>query len=264
MIYARPYAQNMQNGDWELSTKPFIYRQFSIWMTNLIQSFEIHYGLASMLFMGISGVLFTFSLVYMLQTLSRVRRVEIIALLILSVYLILFMYHQKPYDLLMASFFTLALTYMAQRKLWMYFFVFILACITKETAILLLPLFLVFIGFQWKYIGIHLILFVGIQGVIRYIFRDVPGLGMWFDPLGNLFGHLQTRALIDILCLMGCLFFIYRHWQFQHPFLRASAIVLVPIFLFLYGIAGRPFEYRSMVEIYSTISLLLINPNGNL
>lgn len=69
IAYALPYYQ--PNDYYPLDTKPYVYRQLSLWLITIIQRTGLSYETASLLFIGCSGVVFVFVLVHMMKVLRH-------------------------------------------------------------------------------------------------------------------------------------------------------------------------------------------------
>lgn len=80
--------------------------------------------------------------------------------------------------------------------------------------------------------------------------------------------RLLTFLLAAVLSLVVALLMCYndpqlaliQNWNTKPLFLRTAFVVLAPIFLVLFWIAGFSFEYRTFGEIY-LLSVCLLVPN---
>jgi hypothetical protein len=69
VAYALPYYQ--PNGYYSLDSKPYVYRQLSLWIISILQDLGLRYETASLLFIGASGVAFVFALVFLMKELRH-------------------------------------------------------------------------------------------------------------------------------------------------------------------------------------------------
>lgn len=190
----------------------------------------------------------------------------ITALILLSVFTMIFQRYLKPYDLPTAIFFTLALVFLAQNKMAVYLLIFLLSTINRETTILLLPVFIIF---YWNHmsrskyamlIALQLVTFVTVQVAIRYVFRDAPGSVIWVEPFENIRRHIAAPwASLLALVLLGILLWRVRvNWAYKPRVLRVAFVVLAPALFVMYFLFGQAFEYRVFAEVFSVAAILAV------
>jgi hypothetical protein len=263
IIYALPYY--LPGESYPMYIKPYIYRHLSLWGIELLQKTGMNYETASIVFIGFSGVFFAFSLIYLL-TIMRQDKPELYALIFLSIFIILFQRYLKPYDLLTAAFFTLAIGLLAQRRLKEYLFVFFLSSLNRETTILLLPIFMI-LYWDWfspKIYALYIVLQVAIFSVIQiglhYLFRESSGDPLRFAPLDNINSMIINYRLliISFLFVFAIGMLIQRNWRHSPGFLKTSFLVLMPALFILYICCGYAFEYRVFAEVYPIVALLAV------
>jgi hypothetical protein len=178
----------------------------------------------------------------------------------------LFRHVSYLYDPATLFLFTLALCFMVWRRQRAFLLAFLLCCLNKETAVLLIPLF----GLTGRdqdtsprrYWGTLLGLIVA-YGVIRvalvYAFRGNPGTIVEFYPTRNL-GLLTTgwtfTGLTVVLGFVGLTFF---RWSEKPAFLKtALAVVLLPL-LALALFLGYVEELRGYYEAYPIVFGLIVH-----
>lgn len=269
MAYALPYYRNRIGGDFETYMKPFVFRQLSIKLIEFLQSVGLSYETAALILIATSGAFFFFALLFMIRTSwgASSTTMEVLALLLLAGFMMVFQKHTKPYDLATAFFFTLALTFMARWNLIGYLLTFTLSCINKETTILLLPVFMVYywrrmkpVERYWVYVLAQVLIFVDVQVAIRHVFGDAPGVSVWFSPAENIqaYGIDPLRSLIHVAVIGVVLWLVVGNWQLKPIFLRTAFVIMVPVLGLLYIVAGQAFEYRVFAECFSVTALLAI------
>lgn len=188
------------------------------------------------------------------------------AILALTGFGLLFQRYVKPYDLLIASLFMLALVALHKRRWIMYLILFALATLAKETAVLLLPVFMVHLwnkvspNTYWSLAFTQLYLFIILQVFIRVMYQDAPGVTAWVMPLENTRAHLSNipMTLFALIVLGIGLYFTFRHWYTKPPILRTAFVILFPIFMLLYIVCGQAFEYRTFAEVYPIMAALVV------
>jgi hypothetical protein len=166
------------------------------------------------------------------------------------------------YDFPTLLLFTLAISLMYQQKWKSYFVVYVLANFNKETAILLI---LVYMLHYWGKLSLkpYLILLAGqlflaleIKALLGWIFRYNPGLVIEF----HYFDHVQAaanRPLLVSIILAFCIFAIFFTWygiRLLPDFVRHS-LVITPLMIVLFLVSGYPFEFRVFLEIAPLLSL---------
>ncbi|MDH7515148.1 MAG: hypothetical protein QHI48_04650 [Bacteroidota bacterium] len=168
---------------------------------------------------------------------------------------VLFRYVSYIYDPPQLFLFTAGLYALFERRGWMFFFVFALCSINKETALLLIPLFAVAYRGKFsekRYLSVILILaavYSLIRGLIFLAFRNNPGAAVEFHFHRNLI-FLKTAWMPASLVLSALLVLIFHDWDRKPPFLKYS----LPIVLGTLGTFSLFFgfidEWRGYYEAY--------------
>lgn len=263
-IVALPYYQL---GDhYPLDSKPYVYRWLSLWLIDMIERIGFEYEFASLLFIGISGAVFVFAMLYLMHTVLPLARAELVSLLLLVVFTLLFQRYLKPYDLPTAAGFALALALLARWKFIAYLIVFLFLCLNRETAILLLPIYMLHFWKRleertyWPLVIVQAVTFVTVQAAIRYALRSAPGSSMWISPAQNILAHIENPVptLLSLVVIGLVLWLVFRDWRYKPSVLRHAFIVLAPALFVLYVVAGQAFEYRVFAEVYSATALLIL------
>jgi hypothetical protein len=178
----------------------------------------------------------------------------------------LFRHVSYPYDPATLFLFTLALCLMVWRRQRAFLLAFLLCCLNKETAVLLIPLFALTGRDQdttpRQYWGTLLGLVV-VYGVTRlalvYVFRDNPGTLVEFYPTRNL-GLLTTGwTFTGLTVALGFVGLIFFRWGEKPAFLKtAFAVVLLPL-LALALFLGYVEELRGYYEAYPIVFGLIVH-----
>lgn len=176
------------------------------------------------------------------------------------------------YDFSTLFLFTLGLTLMAQRKWRAFLCVFLLACLNKETTILLT---FVFVLHYWreerlkrplfyKLLGLQLALFFCVKLFLFWTFRHNPGGMLEFHLFDhNLYNIVHRPYLFSIwLRLLAiCAIVLPYKWSSQPVFLR-DALWMFPVLFGLDFLFGLLDELRTYLEVYPVILLMLAHSAG--
>ncbi len=176
-----------------------------------------------------------------------------------------FIYHSYLYDFSTLFLFTLCLALMARQKWGLYAIFFVVACLNKETTILLTVIyFLYFLKRLPKkqFVGlllVQLIAFTVVRAGILWAFRNNPGTSIEFHLIDHNIPYLmQPYTLFSFLSVIILAILIYYHWYEKPSFLKISSL----IFFILLGTAfffGYIEELRDYYEVYPIFVLLMIH-----
>lgn len=244
--------------------KPWVYRQLVPLLARAIALLGIRIDLALVLIVTVAGVGFYLALRSFASFLYKLDdKAEILIILLVVLGLLLFGYLRLPYDLMTAWLFALAFRYIALGEDDKLTVVFVLACINRETAFLLLLFMAPITKFRWERFAFTLklgILFVLIQVAIRLIFQHNAGLPAWVDPIQNIRDFIDNpiRTLWHATVTAVLLWLVYRDWNKKPVYLRLAFVILKPIMAALYLVLGQAFEVRVFWEIYPVLALLML------
>lgn len=176
-----------------------------------------------------------------------------------------FKYYSYIYDfptLLLSS----ACILMLARRQWKWYFVlFGLACLNKETTVLLIAVFALYYAkcpsserrTYWRFIVIQSFIFLIIRGGITWIFRGNPGGSIEFHLINPNLRILMKPWSVETLAAWGLLATLFfRHYTSRPLLLRIAAAMLIPL-LGLCVFFGNLDELRDYYEVYVPISLLI-------
>lgn len=149
------------------------------------------------------------------------------------------------YDMASAFFFTLLLVLWSKEKYRLSIPVFALACINRETSVLLIPFFFII----YRKINLSLIMvaiFFTIRQAIVWAFSSADGQAMYIAPIENIKGHADHifPTIILILIAISVLTAVFRKKK-NVPFI----FILFPCFFVVYIVLGYPFETRVFIEV---------------
>ena len=173
-------------------------------------------------------------------------------------------YFGKIYDFTILFLFTLELALMNAGRWRAYILLFPVACLVKETTLLLGLVFaLHFYGSLerrkfWALLAGQAAIFLVIRLILTWIFRNNPGSALEFHLLDHykafvsqpLFFTLWLLMLVFVAGVVG-----YR-WRHKPTFLRHAALATALPLLTLFFAAGGPYELRNLYEAYPAVFLL--------
>ena len=171
-----------------------------------------------------------------------------------------FKYNSNPYDPPQLFLFTLALYFLSGLQLWPFVITFAVATINKETAILLIPIFLVrFTGgqnFSRKYVWISLLLggyYILVKLLLAYLFRANAGGFVELHLVGNVLLLESTSMESPISIWMILLMLSLYGWNDKPQFYRTSFLFIFPPLLLLALFFGNINEWRIYYEVYPIV-----------
>ena len=170
----------------------------------------------------------------------------------------LFKYTSYIYDFPSLLFYTLSLYLLAVRRWWVYFPVFMLACVTKETAVLLPIIFSAhFIACRrhdrvryWMLLAGQGVVFILVRVALAFLYRANPGTAIEFHLTDHNLRVLTTPYPLETAVTWLLIFSLVLHqWPTKPRLLRIAIGMLVPLLglCFLFGYLD---EMRDYYEIY--------------
>jgi hypothetical protein len=205
---------------------------------------------------------------YLLGVVYRVSEKvrEVFTLVALAGLPLFFRYHNYPYDFPTLFLFTLGLGLMARQR-WAWFVaVYLLACLNKETAILLT---LVFAIRFWPredtvrarfgdLLTVQLLGFAVIKAGLAYVFRDNPGSFVALHVPRHNLELLGAYPLATVFGWCGLILLLFYRWREKPAFLRNALWIVVPLVALTFFL-GYLDELRDYYEAYPIVLLLLLH-----
>ncbi|RCK73925.1 MAG: hypothetical protein ANABAC_2999 [Anaerolineae bacterium] len=181
--------------------------------------------------------------------------------------LVLFFGFGYFYDFTTLLLFTLALVWMAARRCTAYLLVFFLACLNKETAILLTLAFFFHFKTQNEISRFRFLTLLALQiacyTLIRiwlfFRFQANPGslVEVHFAEYQIILQQFPEVGLISLAIFLVILLLVFHHWK-QKPLFLRHATVMFPPLLILTMAFGFPYEFRVFYEVYPVFSAMAI------
>ena len=173
------------------------------------------------------------------------------------------------YDPAQLMLFTASLYCLFARRWRPYLILFALACINKETAILLVPIFIFSYpmyplrladGAARLLLGAQVAIFVVVKAVLALSFRDNPGPFMEFHLLDHNLNFLAIGYGWSQLILLALLGFVcFYKWGEKPRFLKIAFVFTLPTMLALYLFVGWLDEWRVYYEAYPVVLALAVH-----
>lgn len=181
------------------------------------------------------------------------------------VFMALFFFECKVYDLASAAFFAFGLGLMARQEWDGYFLVFVLGCMNRETMALLPLVYAVhFWGkMSWRLWTVVLLYQGLLFGVVRVclmiLFSSSPGAAFWFrlSENVNIFLDRPWWGLVHWLLLGLVMWLCVRRWREQPRLMRSAFVVMMPVLMALYLVFGWIGEVRVFAEMYPVMWLMM-------
>jgi hypothetical protein len=186
-----------------------------------------------------------------------------------EVFMLVFFFFHKVYDLSTAMFISFGLGMLAREKFHAFYALFTIACLNRETMLLLTIVFAVF--FLWRLQRTQYLFgliyqaaaFLGTRFGLMILYADNPGRSahFWLWRVLRVYAsHLFfTVVLIGLCILLGCL--IARGWNRKPILLRYALLLMFPLQLVLHLLFGMAFEIRVFAELFPVLWVLLRDEN---
>ncbi len=166
------------------------------------------------------------------------------------------------YDFPALLFFTIGLLFLIKNRWLLFYIVFLIGCLNKETMVFLLfiPAIVQWRTMNRRILSIHLLMllfiFILIHELIAVRFASNPGSSLEFHLFGNIHKLLMPYSLLDI-CEAGILFtLLFYDFSSKPQFLRYSLWVLFPFVVVVFIFACIE-EARDLYEIFPICFILM-------
>jgi len=168
-----------------------------------------------------------------------------------------FRYTSFPYDPPQLFLFTLALYFLAAHRSRAFLIAFVLCCLNKETAVLLIPLYgLTFRNRSaprrryWSTMLALIVVYVSIKLALTWIFHATPGSFVEFHLRHNAEWFTRGWTFTDAAVLLSLAALLVFRWSEKPAFLRVSFICVFPPMAALALFLGYVDEWRGYYEAY--------------
>lgn len=243
-----------------LTERPYVYRVLIPWIARVL-TFT---GLRPEQALSILVMLSAIALVYGIKSLFEVvqpnmgLRGFILSSLAVEIFMLVFFFECKVYDLATAAFFAFGIAWIAKRRHHLYYILFPFACLNRETAFLLIFLFAVY---EWRKmtvlswilsVTIQNLIFISIRLLLMDMYADNAGTVLIFRPIYNLLGFLRfpLEGVLHWSAFSTVIYLSLRNRRSNPSVLNVSFLLLLPILMVLYILFGGVFEVRVFAEVY--------------
>jgi hypothetical protein len=246
--------------------KPFVFRQLIPLLTRLIISLTgVRVDIGLVIAIAVSAVAAIGAIRLFLQE-FKIQKMELHTLISGVILFVWLIKDAKIYDFATVATFTLCLMLLHQRKLNQFHFVYILACLNRETAFLLTVFFVV--HFFWKLeaksylisVLTQLLIFVSIRLTMLVAFRDNPGVVAQFNFIKNFqeFAGSPIGILIVSTVFVVMIWLVARRWRVVPMFLRDVVLTFTPLLFVMWLLFGRAFELRVFFEMFPVLYVMVV------
>ncbi|MFZ6027526.1 MAG: hypothetical protein ACOYYS_07395 [Chloroflexota bacterium] len=261
-------AQALERVVQGIGNKPYIYRclvPFGVRLLMWLKPLRIDVYVVLVMYLAALGMLFSFQ--YLYHTFWKGSVFADLAILLgISLMFLLIYKEKKIYDLAAMFLFTASLGLMARGKFVTLAVLYPFACLAKETAIFLIPIFFLYFWarlprFRWTVILAYQLLCYGLVRLfLMWYFRANPGEMFNFYWRWHIEGYAAQPGLV-LLYLVGggvVMYWVWKNWAKKPRFLRLTASIMFPSLIVLYFVSGMPFEIRVFAEAYPVVYLLAV------
>jgi hypothetical protein len=231
----------------EYLEKPFVFRALVPTMASMFSNREMAVNVIVLLFcIGLGWVM---SELVDLKW-RRILWNELAIIVSFSATLLILDRYKKVYDVPSVFFFALLLLLWAKKKYLLSIPVFALACLNRETAVLIIPV-LFLIGRSWKYAIVQVVIFVAIRAMLVWVYGDAPGQEFFIRPMQSLAVHMDNiLATLAIVAVgLGAYLLVLLKWRRGYYGVSVFVALLFPALCLVYIVFGYPFEVRVFGEV---------------
>lgn len=245
--------------------RPFVYRALVPYLSRLLENVTgVDVILCLFVVITLSGFGMYYSVRYLIRTYDNSPKADLLAFLACVVVFLTSFVFMKVYDLTTAALFTFCIALLARKKHGVFYIVFLIASVNRETTILLLVLFFIYYLYgnisRSQFIGgtlFQVVSFVVVRYLIMSHYAGNEGAVFWNDWQFVLSLYLSKKTtLLLVAIFVSFLYPIAKKWNEKPIFLRTAFASLFPIFVILHIFFGMPFETRVFAEIVPTIVVL--------
>jgi hypothetical protein len=191
----------------------------------------------------------------------------VLSLVIQSFILPFNMFTGYYYDLPQLFLITLSLLFMYRRNWGIYFIVFELASLNKETSLFLIMVFAIYYWQRltrtdfFKLLTTQIIVYGFVRMLILYPFQNNPGSPiLWTLPAQyNKYVESPYALIFTLLYFSTVILLVLRKWNWKHEFLRAASVTGL-IILVLFFFSGTVMEFRIFLDAWPALGILVFAP----
>ena len=253
--------------------RPYVYRALIPWVARFLNELGFREDVAVIIAVIVSAIGLVYAIQYLLSSFQKENdtRVFVISVLAVLAFMVLFARDCKVYDLATAAFFALGIGAMKRNRLGLFYVIFILSSINRETTIVLTAIFAIYFFKKMHItpfilgIGFQILIFVPIRIWLTMLFKDNVGVDGVIRPIENLrlYTYYPLITFIHWAIILLIIWQIVRKWKMSPKILRIAFIILFPLLMGAYIVAGFSFEVRIFAEVYPIAFSILWLPNDS-
>jgi hypothetical protein len=174
----------------------------------------------------------------------------------------MFQYTSFVYDFPLLFLYTLGLIFLYKQDWKSFLVLYLIACINKETTILLTLIFYIYYKGMLKaeffrnLLAVQIVIFVIVKMALYLIYLDNPGGLVEFHLIDHNLRLLTGYELPLIVSIIGIVLLIFYKWEEKPDFLRKSMVAFIPLVLLTFFL-GYIDELRDYYEVYPTVVILI-------
>lgn len=251
--------------------RPYVYRALIPWVARYLNELGFREDVAVIIAIIASAIGLVYAIQYLLSSFQKQNdtRVFLISALVTLAFMILFSRDCKVYDLATAAFFALGIGAMKRNSLGLFYILFILSSINRETTIVLTIIFSIYFFKRMRItpfllgIGFQVLTFILIRIWLTMLFKDNIGVHGVIRPLENLrlYTYYPLITFIHWMIIILIIWQIVRKRRTTPQILNLSFFILFPLLMGVYIVAGFSFEVRIFAEVYPIAFSILWLPN---
>ncbi|MFC2103367.1 hypothetical protein ACFLSS_02945 [Bacteroidota bacterium] len=174
----------------------------------------------------------------------------------------MFQYTSFVYDFPLLFLYTLGLIFLYKQDWKSFLVLYFIACINKETTILLTLIFYIYYKGMLKselfrkLLAAQIAIFVVVKLVLYLIYTDNPGGLVEFHLIDHNLRLLTGYELPLIVSILGIILLIFYKWEEKPDFLRKSMVAFIPLIVLTFFL-GYLDELRDYYEVYPTVVIMI-------
>jgi hypothetical protein len=252
---------------YSLETRPFVYRVLIPFLSRVLEGLTGFHAVYCMIFLVVlSSIGLFYSLKYLYQAfIENQNDAGLFAFAGCELTFLLILIGVKPYDIATAMFFAISLGLLAHGKFNLYYLIFVVASINRETTFLLTLFFMIYffnrIPFKQYCLGILYqgLAYLIVKVMIMSIYANVPGTPLQWRPLEVIKGYVDKPvwfAVFFLIFFLALIMLSVHQWSEKPIFLRTAFSTMFPALLILHIFLGYSYEIRVFAEVFPVIFVL--------
>jgi hypothetical protein len=257
----------LNSAAYSFETRPFVYRVLIPFLSRALEEITGFHAVYCMIFLVVlSSIGLFYSLKYLYKSfLENEEYARLFSFVGCELTLLLILIGVKPYDIATAMFFALSFGLLARGKFNLYYLLFVISSINRETTFLLILFFIIYffgkIPFRQYCFGVIYqgLAYLIVKIIIMNIYASVPGTTLQWRPLEVITGYVDKPvwfAVFFLIFFLALLVLSLHQWNDKPLFLRVAFGTIFPVQLILHILLGYSYEIRVFAEIFPVLFML--------